>query len=373
MKKSTILNYKALDIHKGTDSISKRFAILLMMMIMVGSKALAGDSYEVIDGLRYLLNSDSLTATLMANTEKYTGDIVVPESIIAKDGNAYKITDFGYQCFQNCSGLTSVEIPSSITSLVDNCFQNCSGLKSITIPSSVTSLGVSCFQNCKGLTSIEIPSSVTSLGYKSFSGCSSLTTMTIPSSVTSIGGWCFDGCSALTSIKLSSAVASLEDGCFAGCGSLTSITIPASVTSLGKMCFSDCNLENIYFKGSIPKNTKYASIPTTCRIYVPSEYLQEYKDALGFYYNNIYSWNSNEVNDDPTNIYQAKTRGFVATVHDGVVSISGLDNGEEVKFYAADGKFIGQTVATDGTASYAASEALVIAKVGYGSIKIVVK
>ena len=49
------------------------------------------------------------------------------------------------------------------------------------------------------------------------------------------------------------------------------------------------------------------------------------------------------------------------------------DNGEEVKFYAADGKFIGQTVATDGTASYAASEALVIAKVGYGSIKIVVK
>ena len=94
---------------------------------------------------------------------------------------------------------------------------------------------------------------------------------------------------------------------------------------------------------------------------------------MGFYYNNIYSWNSNEVNDDPTNIYQAKTRGFVATVHDGVVSISGLDNGEEVKFYAADGKFIGQTVATDGTASYAASEALVIAKVGYGSIKIVVK
>ena len=125
MKKSTILNYKALDIHKGTDSISKRFAILLMMMIMVGSKALAGDSYEVIDGLRYLLNSDSLTATLMANTEKYTGDIVVPESIIAKDGNAYKITDFGYQCFQNCSGLTSVEIPSSITSLVDNCFAEC--------------------------------------------------------------------------------------------------------------------------------------------------------------------------------------------------------------------------------------------------------
>lgn len=42
MKKATILNYKALDIHKRTDSISKRFAILLMMMVMIGSKALAG-------------------------------------------------------------------------------------------------------------------------------------------------------------------------------------------------------------------------------------------------------------------------------------------------------------------------------------------
>lgn len=329
---------------------------------------------ECIDGLCFLLDKAMKTATLLPKMEgKYSGDIVVPEKVKGNEGIDYSVIALEDRCFEKCYGLTSVTISSSVTSLGNKCFNDCSGLNSITIPSSVTSLGVSCFQNCKSLTSIEIPSSVTSLGYKCFSGCSSLTTMTIPSSVTSIGGWCFDGCSALTSIKLSSSVASLENGCFAGCGSLTSIIIPASVTSLGKMCFSDCNLENIYFKGSIPKNTKYASITTTCRIYVPTEYLQEYKDALGLYYNNIYSWNPNEVNDDPTNIYQAKTRGFVTTVHDGVVSISGLDNGEEVKFYTADGKYIGQAVAAYGTASYAASEALVIAKVGYYSIKAVVK
>ena len=54
-------------------------------------------------------------------------------------------------------------------------------------------------------------------------------------------------------------------------------------------------------------------------------------------------------------------------------SVSGLDNGEEVKFYAADGKYIGQAVAANGTASYAVSEALVIAKVGNNSIKIAIK
>ncbi len=49
---------------KRTYSISKRFATMLMMMIMVGSKALACDSYKVIDGLRYLLNPDSQSGLL---------------------------------------------------------------------------------------------------------------------------------------------------------------------------------------------------------------------------------------------------------------------------------------------------------------------
>lgn len=48
----TILNRKALNTRKRTYSISKRFATLLMMKIMVGSKALADDNYEMIDGLK---------------------------------------------------------------------------------------------------------------------------------------------------------------------------------------------------------------------------------------------------------------------------------------------------------------------------------
>ena len=110
-----------------------------------------------------------------------------------------------------------------------------------------------------------------------------------------------------------------------------------------------------------------------CTIYVPAEYIQDFKDVLETDFRSVCTWNPNEVNDDPTNIHQAKTRGVVASAHDGIVSVSGLDNGEEVKFYAADGKYIGQAVATNGTASYAVSEALVIAKVGNNSIKIAMK
>lgn len=77
--------------------------------------------------------------------------------------------------------------------------------------------------------------------------------------------------------------------------------------------------------------------------------------------------------ENTTNINQARTRGVVASAYDGIVCISGLDNGEVVKFYAADGKLIGSSSVVDGTASCAVSETMVIAKFGDNAIKIAVK
>ena len=456
----TLSNCKDLDVRKVICGITKRFAILLVMMVMISSKALAGASFEVIDGFKYLLDSDTKTATLLPNTEKYAGDIVIPESVKSKDGNDYKVMALGDKCFLWCEKLTSITIPSSVTSLGDECFSVCSGLTSIAIPSSVTSLGENCFSSCSGLTSITIPSSVTSLGEYCFNGCDGLTSVTIPSSVTSLRVGCFLGCSGLTSITIPSSVTSLGDFCFLGCSSLTSITIPSSVTLLGHGCYVDCsNLESLYFKGKSPNSISDAGIPKTCIIYVPAEYLQDYKDALGADYKFIYTWNPNGSGDDDkpvtqcstpsvsyesgklkfscetagvkyhytisdkdmatdalsedgnvnlsaaydisvyatadgyktsekakatlywvnanlenaTNINQARTRGVVASAHDGIVSISGLDNGEVVKFYAADGKLIGSSSAVDGTASCAVSETMVIAKFGDNAIKVAVK
>ena len=281
----------------------KSLVLLVVIAILTTSNSYAQASFETIDGLRYLLDSDAKTATLTANVgEKYSGDIVVPEKVMASDGVEYPVTAFGDNAFKNCGGLKSITIPSSVTSLGSNCFYNCSGLTSITIPSSVTSLGSYCFLGCSGLTSITIPSSVTSLGSLCFQNCFGLTSITIPSSVTSLGSFCFSNCSGLTSITIPSSVTSLGDRCFWGCSGLTSITIPSSVTSLGDWCFEDCSkLEKATFQGKLPKYTINCGLLSTCIFYVPKAYLQDYKDALGSKYSYIYASKDSESGEEKPN------------------------------------------------------------------------
>ena len=507
--KDFTLRKRFLDSKSGTSSLFKGFVMLVVLMLMTTSSAMAQEAkFAVIDGFRYLLDSGTKTATLVPPKDgEYSGDIIIPEKVKGNDGVEYVVTSLSASCFKDCSGLTSITIPSSVTSLGEDCFEGCRGLTSITIPSSVTSLGSfcflkcrglisitipssvtslddGCFSGCSGLTSITIPSSVTSLGYACFSGCSGLTSITIPSSVTSLGESCFSGCTGLTTITIPSSVTSLGESCFKGCSGLTSITIPSSVTSLGSSCFKDCsgltsitipssvtslgetcfrgclNLETVYFKGK-KCNSGYNGlyIPTTCIIKVPTEYLQGYKDSFGPDYKYIYAWNPNETGDDNkpvtqcstpsisyesgklmfacettgakyhytitdtdiksdalsengevslsaaynisvyatadgykasdkaeatlywinanlntgTNINMVKTRGVVASAHDGIITLSGLDNGEVVKFYAADGKLVGSSSAVDGTASCAVSDTMVIAKFGDNAIKVAVK
>ena len=177
-----------------------------------------------------------------------------------------------YSAFYKCSGLTSVTIPNSVTSIGQDAFSGCSGQTSVTIPNSVTSIGTGSFSDCSGLTSVTIPNSVTSIGWFAFSGCSGLTSVTIPNSVTSLDGT-FKDCSGLTTVTIPSSVTSLNNtfsGCtgltsvtipssvtaldrsFSGCTSLTSITIPKSVTSIGDEAFYGCNgLSSITIPSSV--------------------------------------------------------------------------------------------------------------------------
>lgn len=200
-------------------------------------------------------------------------------------------TEIPEYAFYNCSGLTSVSIPESITSIgssafygcsgltsagptgddygyqfgwktsiPDYAFKGCTGLTSITIPAGVTSIGDSAFSGCSGLTNITIPESITSIGSSAFWGCTGLTSVTIPEGVTSIGSSAFSGCTGLTSAGPTGGDYSYQFGwktsipnyAFKGCSGLTSVTIPEGVTSIGGSAFEGCTgLTNIIIPESV--------------------------------------------------------------------------------------------------------------------------
>ena len=114
-----------------------------------------------------------------------------------------------------------------VMSISNFAFENCSSLTSITIPNSVTSIGISAFYNCRSLTSVEIGDSVTSIGNSAFQNCSSLTSITIPDGVTSIGNSAFEDCDSLRSVVIGDGVTSIGNYAFVGCDNLTKATLLA--------------------------------------------------------------------------------------------------------------------------------------------------
>ncbi|MCD8305218.1 MAG: leucine-rich repeat domain-containing protein [Prevotella sp.] len=152
------------------------------------------------------------------------------------------ITTIGTYAFDSCTGLTSITIPSGVTSISDYTFEKCTALTSITLPSGVTSIGSYALYQCPALTSIEIPASVTSIGSDTFYSCTSLVTVTFAenSQLTSIDSWAFYGCTEITSIEIPSSVTSIGAYAFRSTG-LTSIVIPSGVTSMGEYVFQGCD------------------------------------------------------------------------------------------------------------------------------------
>ena len=392
--KDFTLRKRFLDCKSGTSSLFKGFVMLVVLMLMTTSSAMAQEAkFEVIDGFRYLLDSGTKTATLLPKMEgKYSGDIIIPEKVKGNDGVEYVVTSLSASCFKDCSGLTSITIPSSVTSLGASCFSVCSGLTSITIPSSVTSLGESCFEWCSGLTSITIPSSVTSLGWNCFSGCKKLETvyfegkycrsnyanLKIPTtSIIKVPTEYLQGYKDSFGPDYKYIYAWNPDGSGDDTKPVTQCATPSVSYGEGKLMFA-CETTGAKYHYTITDtDIKSDALSENGEVSLSAAYnISVYATADGYKASDkaeatLYWVNANL--DNSTNINMVKTRGVVASAHDGIITLSGLDNGEVVKFYATDGKYLGSSVAANGAASYAVNESLVIAKVGKDSIKIAMK
>ena len=69
-----------------------------------------------INGIYYNLNEGEKTAEVTKNPNKYSGAVSIPETV-TYNGITYSVTSIGNYAFCGCSGLTSVNIPDSVTSI----------------------------------------------------------------------------------------------------------------------------------------------------------------------------------------------------------------------------------------------------------------
>ena len=290
-------------------------------------------------------------------------------SKIVKGGDSYyNYYDKGYytsddvigaHAFSGCRSLTSLTLPSGVTSIGESAFTGCSGLTSLTLPSCITTIDDCTFYGCSGLTSLTLPSSVTSsIGRWVFDGCynlkecnyfidsdletylahthdwgyipvdeikyyhngQELTKLEIPSGVDKIGSYSFYKGVNLTSLTLPSSVTTIGYSAFRGCSGLTSLTLPSSVTSIGDSAFEGCSgLTSIYvsWESPLPINASIFEYANTkkCILYVPKGTYDDYWLSNWGIFENIVEY-------DATGIDHITTSG----------------EAKEISRYAADGQ-----------------------------------
>ena len=173
------------------------------------------------------------------------------------------------------TGLTSLVIPNSVTSIGSSAFQNCSDMETIIVEAGnpefdsredcnaiINTASNTLIVGCKNTV---IPNSVSSIGNRAFLGCSGLIgTLIIPNSVASIGEYAFYDCDGLTG----------------------SLTLPNSVTTIGNYAFAYCDgFSSVKSLAETPPtlgNTTFSGWSMGIPVYVPCGFDEAYQASLGW-------------------------------------------------------------------------------------------
>ena len=216
-----------------------------------------------------------------------------------------KLTTIGKYAFRNCTAYTNAVLPTTVKTINDFAFVD-SGITSIQIPKTVTSMNGSAFAGCKNLTSVTVADGNTyfkvgtdgaiysadgtklvyypvnsasdvadlrNLGIKeigkyafagnltvktiylpddmveiadyAFAECTSLVTVIMPDTLEIIGDHAFEGCTALTNLTLPANLKTINTYAFANCLALTEVTIPETVTALANYVFDGSGITKI--------------------------------------------------------------------------------------------------------------------------------
>ena len=311
--------------------------LTLLIMTFLAATAYA-HNWEV-DGIYYKYVSEGIvTVTYRGSSysdysDEYSGSVIIPANVTYRNFN-YKVISIDQYAFRDCSGLTNLIIPNTVTNINDISFYGCSsltgiavedgnpqydsrdncnaiiettsnkliaGCQSTVIPNTILTIGSNSFYACTGLTNVIIPNSVTTIQSDAFAYCPNLTNVSIGDNVIQIGSGAFAYCSELTNVSIGDNVIQIGGGAFSNCRKLANIILPYNLSitlpsimgdyNIGYRAFYLCeSLNSIVCKAiTPPRVADYSSIYPSyymATLYVPKRSVEAYK-ATEFWSNFI--------------------------------------------------------------------------------------
>ena len=288
--------------------IRKAVVTLLVMSAWMGTAWGQWKEYTDAKGVRWQYEEIAAGQSCrikLAAVDEISGAVDIPTSV-PDNGVTLSVVEIAEEAFYQCTGLTGVTIPNSVTSIKGSAFAS-TGLTTITIPGGVTTIGTFVFDQCDKLKRIEVaaasttftsvdgvlfsadrstlvycpngrsgtyavPDGVTTIGATAFAHCVLLEDVSLPAGVTRIGASAFQDCNHLKAFTLPQGVEEIGDYAFGMCQKLTEILIPQSVTELGVRAFAGCmGLSKVFLefnKDCWVKNGAFANIASSPRLYV---------------------------------------------------------------------------------------------------------
>ena len=154
----------------------------------------------------------------------------------------------------NSLDLETVMLPDTIQSIDSYAFADCHKLNKINLSNTITELWGGCFQRCSSLTSVHIPSDkLTVFGAAVFDGCSNLKDVTFDSSsrLNILPARLFQDCSSLEEVELPEGIQRIRMLAFKNCVSLHTVHLPSSLETIESSVFNNCpKLRRLIYKGT---------------------------------------------------------------------------------------------------------------------------
>ncbi len=219
-------------------------AILLTVILAGCSKLKAGDTFTATtDGVEFqyeVIVSRMNFVRVTPVSKGLSGSVVIP-STVSYDGTKFVVTQIGANAFKNCTTITSVTLPGTLSIIEASAFAGCTALETINTPQPLSEIHDYAFDGCSSLKAFSLDASISMLGKGCFRGCSALKTMTFPTSFSEIPDEAFYACFSLEEIRCPATIMQIGKDAFGGCLNVKEIYLDRSVQNIGDRAFAGCS------------------------------------------------------------------------------------------------------------------------------------